>query len=196
MHRLLLGLPLLFLAACGSGDNKETRTAGQAATTTTAAARPAAPQSNLGEPATGNLGSLLIAYYELKDALVATDTAKADAAASRVLSAAETMRHNNGTPIAAAGVNDRLETIMKQSEAVMNTKSEGVEGKRAAFEKVSDAMYTLLQSAGYHSGGVYRQYCPMAFNDKGAYWLSGEEEIRNPYFGKKMLGCGEVTDSL
>jgi hypothetical protein len=36
----------------------------------------------------------------------------------------------------------------------------------------------------------------MAFDDKGAYWLSAESEIKNPYFGKKMLECGEVTDSL
>jgi Cu(I)/Ag(I) efflux system membrane fusion protein len=40
---------------------------------------------------------------------------------------------------------------------------------------------------------VYKEYCPMAFDNKGAYWLSESEEIRNPYFGKSMLTCGEVT---
>jgi Cu(I)/Ag(I) efflux system membrane fusion protein len=35
------------------------------------------------------------------------------------------------------------------------------------------------------------------FNDnKGAYWLSEIEEIRNPYFGEKMLSCGETIESL
>jgi Cu(I)/Ag(I) efflux system membrane fusion protein len=36
----------------------------------------------------------------------------------------------------------------------------------------------------------------MAFNDAGAYWLSKTSDIKNPYFGKKMLICGEVKDSL
>ena len=30
----------------------------------------------------------------------------------------------------------------------------------------------------------------MAFNNEGAYWLSDAEQIRNPYFGDKMLTCG------
>ncbi|HQE11916.1 MAG TPA: hypothetical protein PLQ78_04150 [Flavipsychrobacter sp.] len=53
-----------------------------------------------------------------------------------------------------------------------------------------------MKDAQLEHTGVYRQYCPMAFNDKGAYWLSNEEKIMNPYFGKKMLTCGEVTDTL
>ena len=36
----------------------------------------------------------------------------------------------------------------------------------------------------------------MAFDNKGAYWLSEEKEIRNPYFGSKMLTCGETADSV
>jgi Cu(I)/Ag(I) efflux system membrane fusion protein len=36
----------------------------------------------------------------------------------------------------------------------------------------------------------------MAFNDKGAYWLSDKEAIRNPYFGDKMLTCGSVEETL
>jgi hypothetical protein len=36
----------------------------------------------------------------------------------------------------------------------------------------------------------------MAFDNKGAHWLSNNPEIKNPYFGKKMLECGEVTDTL
>ena len=38
---------------------------------------------------------------------------------------------------------------------------------------------------------IYYQYCPMARDNKGAYWLSAVEEIKNPYFGDAMLTCGE-----
>jgi len=43
---------------------------------------------------------------------------------------------------------------------------------------------------------VYKQYCPMAFDGKGAFWLSSSEEIRNPYYGDKMLKCGRVEETI
>ena len=43
---------------------------------------------------------------------------------------------------------------------------------------------------------LYRQYCPMAFDNKGAHWLSETEAIRNPYFGEKMLSCGQTKETL
>ena len=48
----------------------------------------------------------------------------------------------------------------------------------------------------YDGEKVYYQYCPMAFNNKGAYWLSNQSVIRNPYFGNEMLECGKVEDSV
>ena len=42
----------------------------------------------------------------------------------------------------------------------------------------------------------YRQFCPMAFDFKGAFWLSDSEEILNPYFGEEMLTCGNVDVEL
>ena len=36
----------------------------------------------------------------------------------------------------------------------------------------------------------------MAFDNQGAYWLSNAKQIRNPYFGEKMLTCGEVKEKL
>ena len=32
----------------------------------------------------------------------------------------------------------------------------------------------------------------MAFDGKGGYWLQDVKEINNPYFGAKMLRCGEI----
>ena len=43
---------------------------------------------------------------------------------------------------------------------------------------------------------AYRQFCPMALGNKGAYWLSDKKPIRNPYFGDAMLTCGETKETL
>jgi hypothetical protein len=45
-------------------------------------------------------------------------------------------------------------------------------------------------------GSVYVAYCPMANNNEGANWLSNDKEIKNPYFGDKMLRCGSVMETI
>ena len=36
----------------------------------------------------------------------------------------------------------------------------------------------------------------MANNNKGAFWISADTEIRNPYYGDAMLTCGSVIDTV
>jgi hypothetical protein len=54
----------------------------------------------------------------------------------------------------------------------------------------------ILVAGTIESGALYKQYCPMAFGNTGAYWLSDSKEIRNPYFGDKMLKCGRVDEEI
>ncbi|UJP64710.1 efflux RND transporter periplasmic adaptor subunit [Mongoliitalea daihaiensis] len=70
-----------------------------------------------------------------------------------------------------------------------------VEEQRKQFEILSDNLIDAVEYFGIVENTIYRQYCPMAFKDQGAYWLSGEKEIRNPYFGDMMLTCGEVKET-
>jgi hypothetical protein len=41
---------------------------------------------------------------------------------------------------------------------------------------------------------LYEQFCPMY--DKGSAWLSSSNEVRNPYYGSKMLKCGKVQKTI
>lgn len=43
---------------------------------------------------------------------------------------------------------------------------------------------------------LYVLHCPMAKTNEGTDWLSLSSEIQNPYFGAKMLKCGEVKNTL
>tara|TARA_B100000575_G_scaffold249216_1_gene215462 strand:- start:8656 stop:10437 length:1782 start_codon:yes stop_codon:yes gene_type:complete len=43
---------------------------------------------------------------------------------------------------------------------------------------------------------LFVQFCPMANEGKGAYWLSQEEQIKNPYYGAMMLRCGEIIERI
>lgn len=140
---------------------------------------------------------LLTEYYALKDAFVATDAAKVAAAAQAFKAKTDAMKAALAADSTVGkDLQARIDTVGRATDAMLAIKDETCEQQRIQFEKVSDQVFALSKEAELKNAGVYRQYCPMAFNDKGAYWLSKEAEIRNPYFGKKMLECGEVTDSL
>ncbi len=74
--------------------------------------------------------------------------------------------------------------------------SDAIEPQRMAYTRFEDALYTSLKAFGINDKPVYRQFCPMAQNGKGAYWLSDKKSIRNPYFGDQMLTCGETKEVL
>ena len=75
------------------------------------------------------------------------------------------------------------------------SETESLEEQRKDFEKLTTTLEPILRNS-IMSGEIYKQYCPMAFNDKGAYWISETKEIRNPYFGEKMLKCGSTKDTI
>lgn len=67
--------------------------------------------------------------------------------------------------------------------------------QREAFSELTKAMEPVLEGS-LENGKIYKQFCPMAFEGKGDYWYSDSEEIRNPYFGDKMLKCGRVEETI
>lgn len=83
-----------------------------------------------------------------------------------------------------------------EANALVLTEEPGLNVKRKAFNALSKDMYSLLVDIGGDSMVVYRQYCPMAFDDSGAFWLSDKPEVLNPYFGDAMLKCGYVEEVI
>lgn len=141
---------------------------------------------------------LLTAYYGLKDALVASDTAKASAQARSLVLAADSLQVNeikgDSTGVIKETAKNFTGTISSSAKALATEKD--IKAKRKEFEMIADAMWSLTRTVRYSGQKVYWQYCPMAFNNQGAYWMSNQREILNPYFGNEMLNCGSVEDSL
>ncbi len=125
--------------------------------------------------------SVLSGYMAIKDALVATDAQKASKSANALL----------------ALLTEENEMMGKLKESVQKIAvSEDTDQQRAAFELLSEDVYTYVKENDLERGTLYRQYCPMAFKNKGAYWLSTSNQVRNPYFGDRMLKCGSVRETL
>ncbi|WP_272148843.1 efflux RND transporter periplasmic adaptor subunit [Tenacibaculum aiptasiae] len=70
-----------------------------------------------------------------------------------------------------------------------------IKEQKIYFNQLTASFRAAIQIFGINKK-VYHQFCPMADNNKGAYWLSNDEKIVNPYFGGGMLGCGSIKETL
>ena len=126
------------------------------------------------------LNSAYMHYLHLKDALVSSNAGEAKKAAGELQKSLESL--SNGTKAAA--------------EAEKISASSDLKIQRTSFSPLSNEMTTLVKASKLASGSLYVEYCPMANNNQGAFWLSNEKEIKNPYFGEMMLKCGSVKEIL
>ena len=138
----------------------------------------------------------LNSYYSLKDALVANDSTLASTAANTLANAADSLSLNELKADSSIILTAKDYVSSISSDAKVLASEANLKAKRKSFQTISDNIYTLLQTVRYDQEVVYHQFCPMAFDDAGAAWLSKTSDIKNPYFGKKMLTCGEVKDSI
>ena len=89
---------------------------------------------------------------------------------------------------------DQLETLNRTINAI--SKSNDIEKQRHQYIQFNLAFFKSIKMFGLENTATYFQYCPMANNDKGAYWLSNTKDILNPYFGNAMLTCGETKETV
>lgn len=126
-------------------------------------------------------GSLLAPYYAFQDALVNDGAPEALASAAQSLAAAAGSL-SKATP-AIARLYDSLRTLPKEQNLV---------AMRQRFSAISmDLQKVMDQGGNPDKAASYLFFCPMALGGKGAVWLQADTTLRNPYFGKTMLGCGE-----
>ncbi len=140
--------------------------------------------------------SLLNSYYGLKDALAASNDTLAVSQAKALTASAGNLNLKEAKADSSIieMADQYIGSITAEAQAL--AAEPGLEDKRKSFQMISDNMYDLVRTVHFDREKVYHQFCPMAFNDAGAFWLSSSADIKNPYFGKKMLTCGEVKDSI
>ena len=87
--------------------------------------------------------------------------------------------------------------LNKEIESSVSSISEetNIKTQRSHFKRLSMHLISTIETFGIDEK-VYSQYCPMADNNNGAYWLSEQEKVINPYFGEAMLTCGEVKQVI
>ena len=131
-------------------------------------------------------------YFNLKDALVADDNAKAKnlgGTLAKSLKAFDTSKYSDDKQ---SELKDIIEDATEHAEHISES---DIAHQREHFKVLSKDMVDMVEITGT-SMTIYQQYCPMYDNNKGGAWLSMKKEIRNTYFGDKMLKCGKVQREI
>jgi Cu(I)/Ag(I) efflux system membrane fusion protein len=143
---------------------------------------------------TMQLNTVFDKYIFLKDGFVQSDTKKTKQSALEVQQALLKVDMKLLTGDAHIQWMDISVNLDKQIKLIAS--SGKLEDQRIGFSGFSDQLYKAVKTFGLMGKTAYYQFCPMAFDNKGAYWLSESKTIRNPYFGEKMMDCGETKETL
>ncbi|PRY34994.1 Cu(I)/Ag(I) efflux system membrane fusion protein [Spirosoma oryzae] len=134
------------------------------------------------------------ASLKLTESLVSSDANRSKVAAGGVekaLSGVDMML------LSGQAHTDWMKYLNAMNAALKVIRSTGdLEQQRTAYAQFEDGLYRSVKAFDITDKPIYRQYCPMALNSNGSYWLSDEKPIRNPYFGDQMLTCGETKEVL
>jgi len=168
----LIVITLIFACACQSKKEEQSREIEEQSTEM----HPSDPDDEMSM--TGE-NDLITSYLKLKNALVKSDPILAQLAANELEVAFEDARLYSEAELA-----ERIE------------RDDDIEEQRKVFKVLSEQMYKLATNNKFEFSTLYKQYCPMAFDNAGAYWLSETKEIFNPYFGDEMLRCGKIEETL
>lgn len=127
-----------------------------------------------------DLQATLMPYKQLRDALTKGNTLQAKRAALALQEG-----------IKGVSLSQQIQP------ALLNILQTGdIEQQRSQFALLNNVFIHTIRQQGVKKGKLYVVHCPMALNDKGAYWLTETKEVINPYFGSAMLNCGSIDKTI
>ncbi len=134
-------------------------------------------------------------YFEMKQALVNDDFDSFKSNAKAMYSSIDTISTDGLTSDMVKQWDGIKAALTEDGDHIDHL--ENIDVARKLFESYSGAMINLSHQFGHpDDSAFYVDFCPMAFDGKGALWMSSQEEINNPYLGQDMPGCGEVREVL
>ncbi|WP_210148531.1 DUF3347 domain-containing protein [Chryseobacterium scophthalmum] len=129
-------------------------------------------------------------YLMLKNYL-AKDDSKAAASAGKMLF--ETMKKTDINQLDAKkrSVYKEIAESMEENAEHIAAGTGSIDHQREHFDMLSKDVNDLIETFGSEQK-LYKDFCPMYNDNKGAIWISEKKEIVNPYQGSKMLTCGSL----
>jgi hypothetical protein len=153
--------------------------------------RPAAP----GSTAAFSPNEIIAGYIQLKNTLAADngkDAASAGNTLLTILAKSDTMSLQPGQKKIYAEIADDI----RENAEHIGANATKIAHQREHFVMISQDVADLVKVFGSGGRTLYKDFCPMANDGKGATWISEVKEIKNPYLGSKMPDCGSVKETI
>ena len=135
---------------------------------------------------------IIRAYIEIKNGL-ATDNNKNAAKGGTALVKAFSVFEM--TKLSAETHKEYMEIMESAKEHAEHIIKSDLKHQREHFLALSTDIIDLVALLGTEKT-LYKDFCPMANNNKGGFWLSEIKDIKNPYYGARMLKCGSVKKQI
>jgi len=137
-----------------------------------------------------NAKQVIADYMILKEALIATDKDAAAKAGNQMVITLKGFEYGTYTAEEQKELKDIITDAVEHAEHI--GKSE-MDHQREHFKTLSKDMLDMVAITGA-DGKMYKMSCPMY--DGGSAWLSMEKEVKNPYYGSKMMSCGKMEKEI
>ena len=137
-----------------------------------------------------NSQTILNDYFNLKDALVVDDNAKAKELGATLATSLGKLDISKFTDAQQSELKDIIEDATEHAEHISESP---IAHQREHFKVLSKDITDMVAITGTQVK-LYEQFCPMY--DGGSAWLSMSKDIKNPYYGSKMMSCGKVQKEI
>ena len=191
MKKIILSAAAMLVIFTACNNNGSVKTAESTTTKDSSAVNPSASTVPLTE---SSVKGIMDGYLHLKNALASDDAKAAASAGNDILTALQSVDMSKMDEAKHKVYMAVVDDIKENAEHIKDNAGK-IDHQREHFEMLSKDMYDLVKAFGAGKT-IYRDFCPMAFDKKGAFWLSETKEIKNPYFGSEMSECGEVKEEL
>ena len=187
------------LTACNSSTNKESVKSTSADTTTTVPEKERSATSGSIASRDSNkavsIQPIIVAYLQLKNALT-TDNTKEAATAGIALQTSFISVNKTSLNTTQKKAFEDVEDDAKEHAEHIGKNAGNIKHQREHFDMLSKDIADLIKTFGTAGQTLYKDFCPMYNDNKGAIWISETKEIKNPYLGKKMPTCGTVKEEM
>lgn len=140
------------------------------------------------------LDVVIHAYLSLKVGLVQADEKATSKYSSELLEALQNVDGKVLKGDAKAFWEEKKSFLMQHARLCKEAST--IAGKRENFIYLSQPLIKVVEAYGPGDEKLYVDFCPMANNNKGAFWLSASKVIENPFLEESMRDCGEVKQEI
>lgn len=143
---------------------------------------------------TFSIKEMISSYLIMKSALTNDDAKGAAKAGKSIVMVMAKLSVDGLSAEQKKAYKDVADDIKENAEHIGDNAGK-IEHQREHFAWLSKDVNDLIKMFGAGQR-LYQDFCPMYNNGKGAIWISESKDIKNPYYGQKMLGCGKMKKEL